>query len=291
MESQRYTIRDLSDVAGIPVQNIRVWEKRYQLFKPERSDTNIRLYKSDDITKIVLVQFLINSAYRVGKLAKKHTHELQLMVRREIMQNPGISEDMRFLVFQLLEGDFVTFEEKLRNALDDISPLDFIFGSLIPLTNLIKVISSVQSDNFYCEKFVKNIILKVLISRANMAERINPGELETLIFQSDTERIPLNHGIINYLAQLKRYKSHFFFNKISSTDIDNFKGKIKPDIVYTEFNEKQSLEDVIISLNSIEKSFPLSKILVSGIRMEKFWKEIPNKVYFVRNPEIVYKTL
>ena len=39
-----FSIKDLENLSGIKAHTIRIWEKRYKLLEPERSDTNIRSY-------------------------------------------------------------------------------------------------------------------------------------------------------------------------------------------------------------------------------------------------------
>ena len=40
----QYSIKELEKLSGIKAHTIRIWEKRYQLIAPGRTDTNIRLY-------------------------------------------------------------------------------------------------------------------------------------------------------------------------------------------------------------------------------------------------------
>ncbi|MEN8927716.1 MAG: MerR family DNA-binding transcriptional regulator, partial [Flavobacteriales bacterium] len=37
-----FSIKDLENLSGVKAHTIRIWEKRYNLLEPERSDSNIR---------------------------------------------------------------------------------------------------------------------------------------------------------------------------------------------------------------------------------------------------------
>lgn len=39
-----FSIKDLENLSGIKAHTIRIWEKRYNLLTPDRTDTNIRTY-------------------------------------------------------------------------------------------------------------------------------------------------------------------------------------------------------------------------------------------------------
>ena len=48
-----FSIKDLENLSGIKAHTIRIWEKRYNLLKPKRTETNIRLYTPGDLTKLL----------------------------------------------------------------------------------------------------------------------------------------------------------------------------------------------------------------------------------------------
>ena len=50
-----YKIKDLENLTGIKSHTIRIWEKRYQLLSPDRTDTNIRRYSLNSLVVMVNV--------------------------------------------------------------------------------------------------------------------------------------------------------------------------------------------------------------------------------------------
>ena len=54
---QTYSIADLEKLSGIKSHTIRIWEKRYNIVSPERTDTNIRAYNDDQLKKILNISF------------------------------------------------------------------------------------------------------------------------------------------------------------------------------------------------------------------------------------------
>ncbi len=49
----RFSIKDLENLTGIKAHTIRIWEKRYNLLEPKRTDTNIRYYDLSKFSKII----------------------------------------------------------------------------------------------------------------------------------------------------------------------------------------------------------------------------------------------
>ena len=48
-----FSIKDLENLSGIKAHTIRIWEKRYNVLEPMRSDTNIRSYDIKNLQKVI----------------------------------------------------------------------------------------------------------------------------------------------------------------------------------------------------------------------------------------------
>ena len=67
---QDFTIKDLENISGIKAHTIRIWEKRYNLLHPKRTNTNIRLYSNNDLQKLLNIVLLNNNNFKISKIAK-----------------------------------------------------------------------------------------------------------------------------------------------------------------------------------------------------------------------------
>ena len=66
----KFSIKDLENLSGIKAHTIRIWEKRYGLFNPNRTDTNIRYYSLESLQKILNIAYLNNNGFKISKIAK-----------------------------------------------------------------------------------------------------------------------------------------------------------------------------------------------------------------------------
>ena len=51
-----FSIKDMENFSGIKAHTIRIWEKRYNLLSPKRTDTNIRYYDLENLKKFQKLQ-------------------------------------------------------------------------------------------------------------------------------------------------------------------------------------------------------------------------------------------
>jgi DNA-binding transcriptional MerR regulator len=64
----QFSIKDLENLTGIKAHTIRIWEKRYNLLTPKRTETNIRYYDLASFQKLLNVSYLNNNGYKISKI-------------------------------------------------------------------------------------------------------------------------------------------------------------------------------------------------------------------------------
>ena len=80
-----YSIKELESISGIKAHTIRIWEQRYGLLNPDRTDTNIRRYTDSDFKKLLNIVSLINLGMKISKIGALSDTEIESRVS-EILQ-------------------------------------------------------------------------------------------------------------------------------------------------------------------------------------------------------------
>jgi DNA-binding transcriptional MerR regulator len=71
-----FSIKDLENFSGIKAHTIRIWEKRYKILEPDRTDSNIRTYSETELKKILNVAYLNRNGLKISKIARLDDDEL-----------------------------------------------------------------------------------------------------------------------------------------------------------------------------------------------------------------------
>jgi DNA-binding transcriptional MerR regulator len=53
-----YKIRDIEVLTGIKAHTLRMWEKRYRILIPERTNTQIRTYTDSELSYLLNISLL-----------------------------------------------------------------------------------------------------------------------------------------------------------------------------------------------------------------------------------------
>jgi hypothetical protein len=74
-------------LAGVPVDTLRVWERRYGVVRPPKSPGRQRLYSRADIERLALIKALVEAGHAVGEVAGLGEETLRSM--RALGGDPG----------------------------------------------------------------------------------------------------------------------------------------------------------------------------------------------------------
>lgn len=69
-------------MAGLPVETLRVWERRYQISDTRRSSHGQRLYSAEQVERLALLKQLVDQGHGIGLLAGLSRQQLQLMLEQ-----------------------------------------------------------------------------------------------------------------------------------------------------------------------------------------------------------------
>jgi len=104
-----YSISDLAELTGVKTHTLRVWEKRYGLLTPQRTDTNIRYYLDKDLKVLKLVLNLYNHGVRISRIAEMTPEEME----QESQLVTAVDEDDEAKILHCLSNLDVTGMESI----------------------------------------------------------------------------------------------------------------------------------------------------------------------------------
>ena len=90
--TSKYSIKDLERLSGIKAHTIRIWEQRYNLLNPNRTDTNIRLYNDQELMVLLNISLLIKHGGKISHIAKLKNEEIVERIQ-EMVQQPKSTDE------------------------------------------------------------------------------------------------------------------------------------------------------------------------------------------------------
>ena len=108
-----FSIKNLENISGIKAHTIRIWEKRYKLLSPERTNTNIRKYSLESLRKLLNITLLYKKGFKISKIANLEPHNIPLLVREIALENSSENISINALKLSMVNFDVGMFDTKL----------------------------------------------------------------------------------------------------------------------------------------------------------------------------------
>jgi DNA-binding transcriptional MerR regulator len=261
-----FSIKDLENLSGIKAHTIRIWEKRYNLLEPERTDTNIRTYNIDNLQKLLNVSFLNNNGYKISKIATLENGKIPTIVKeiaqKNSIQNPAIND----IKIAMLNFDPSKFYSTYNSLSKEKSFRDIFYDVFIPLLSEIGMLWQTNTINPAHEHFISTLIRQKILVNTELIQAENKltSNKTFVLFLPDNEIHELGLMFINYELISKGYQSIFLGQSVPT---DNLKELINlnVEVVFISyFTIKPEAEELLGYLHEFE-----NKILSQS--NAKFW--------------------
>lgn len=158
----QFSIKDLENLSGVKAHTIRIWEKRYNLLEPERTETNIRQYDLINLKKLLNVTFLYNHGYKISKIARYKESEI-----KELIENLGTGDQETFAIQEfkkaMFEFDHALFATTYEQLAKEKSFDSIFYDVFIPLLDEIGTLWLTGTIDPVHERFTSELIKQKII--------------------------------------------------------------------------------------------------------------------------------
>ena len=278
-----YSIKELENLSGIKAHTIRIWEKRYSLIEPHRTNTNIRYYTDNELKKILNVAVLNRHGIKISSIAKLTDLELREKIIRVSATSDSNDTLIDSMVLSMIDLDEYKLEAMIDKSINKIGFKSTVTDVLYPFLDKVGILW--QSGDVYPaqEHFVSFLIRQKIISATDHISNIfNPNGKKFLLLLPEGEwhEIALlfaqylikeaNHEVI-YLGQSVPYSDVLAIGASKRLDFILFSSSIS----HTGFKLGRYLED-------LGGAFPDKKILYCANNSGELTNERPKNLIYLQ---------
>lgn len=221
MVMQQFSIRDLEHFSGIKAHTIRMWEQRYQLLEPNRTDTNIRYYTGDHLKFLLNVGMLLDSGMRISKVAAMSPDEIAQAVAA-IQQEAGSDE----AIFNALKVSMLNYDEALFRRVSEAAVAQRGFNRTVQEIYLpfLGQMGMLWLTNAICpaqEHFISHLLREQLMSVAHATPPPSPEDAPIwVLYLPEREVHDLSLLYFHVLAREAGVRSIFLGANVPFEDLE-----------------------------------------------------------------------
>lgn len=277
------SIKDLENLSGIKAHTIRIWEKRYNLLDPIRTDTNIRTYDVSSLTKLLNVTLLINHGYKISKISQHNSEQIADLVKGITTKINSNSHAISAFKRSMMEFDQSLFFKTHDELLAQKSFREVFYQVFIPLIEEIGLLWQTNTITPAHEHFISYLIKQKILVNTALIQSQTPTKTDTVfvLFLPMHEIHELGLMYLNYEFLNLGYQTIFLGE---SLPVDNLKEFIQTfeDVTFVSyFTVEPNPEDLQEYINNIDQNILQSntKFWVTGrLAPQIDTKKVKNKI-------------
>lgn len=274
-----FSIKDLENLSGIKAHTIRIWEKRYNILEPMRTETNIRFYDIYNLQKLLNITLLHNYGYKISTISKYPAEKIPVLVREIISEKSVKHHAINAFKMAMINFDQSLFINTYNNLLSEKSFREIFNEIFIPLLNEIGLLWQTDTIKPAHEHFISNLILQKLIINTEKVQIVEPEKKDKIfvLFLPINEVHELGLMYINYEISLNGYKSIYLGANIPFEDLKDI-AQIFSDIVFVTYMtispEKNEVENYILQIKEEILKNSSSELWLMGRNTEHVHQKI-----------------
>ncbi|WP_439131952.1 MerR family transcriptional regulator [Polaribacter sp.] len=201
---QDFTIRDLENISGIKAHTIRIWEKRYNLLQPRRTETNIRYYTPQNLTKLLNIVLLNNNNYKISKIAAMSEEMITTKSRELAFSVATNDEAINSFKVAMFQFDKILFNNTYNKLLHKKTFREIFKDIFIPFLDHIGLLWQTETLLPAHEHFISNLIAqKIQINTEKLQYSIANTNKTYVLFLPENEIHELGLMYLNYELVLR----------------------------------------------------------------------------------------
>ncbi len=274
-----FSIKDLEALSGVKAHTIRIWEQRYGLLKPQRTDTNIRFYSNDELKNLLNIALLNKNGFKISHI----TNFTDLQVKEKILSLNNSEAQLERIVTELINTmiDFnvIDFELIINKYIAQKGIERTITQILFPFLEKVGLLWQTHSINPVQEHLVTNIIRQKFIVAIENATPFKVSNKKVLIFAPQTEYHELGLLYVNYQMKIRGIETIYLgvnVPVVNMTELVEFK---KPDYIYCHITSLQQVSGFEKFIVMCKKYLPTNiPLILSGFLAQQNNKNLPQNI-------------
>jgi DNA-binding transcriptional MerR regulator len=285
-----FSIKNLENITGIKAHTLRIWEKRYSLLQPERTDTNIRRYSLESLKKLLNITLLYNQGFKISKIAQLDVNEIPILVRDIALKSSSEQVSINALKLAMVNFDTVmfdiTFDELIKQH-----DFGFIFINIfMPLMRELGILWQTGAISPSHEHFITNLVKQKIHTQTELSQRTQTTQQNDKIFVlylPENEIHELGILFLNYHILSKGYKTIFLGQSLPTDSLETlftFSTELNFVTYLTVEPNKNEIMDYLNDFHKRILSDTNSKLLIFGpMQVEIDLGKMPEKIELFRS--------
>ena len=264
MKEEKYSIKDLENFTHIKAHTIRIWEQRYNLLAPKRTDSNIRYYDKEDLKKILNVNMLYSNGMKISKIAALGEEEIIRKCKDILNREENLaSAEVENYILDITDFNHDKLRIKFKESFEEHGANKFYGSVIAPLLIRMGKLWQVNTLEIVHEHFLSSLLREFLITKMHETKTKRNGT-KVVCFLGDEEMHEFSMLFYLMILTNKGYECIYLGQNLPLDELELFKLKVNPDIYLTSFVGQISEKNFVRQIERLRNITRNKKLVISG---------------------------
>lgn len=274
-----YSIKELENLSGIKAHTIRIWEKRYGIIKPARTETNIRYYCDDDLKRLLNIAILNKFGMRISSISKLSDKEMSEKVIQFSSNISDSESNIDNLILAMVDLDEYKFDRILSRYIMHEGFENTVVNIIFPYFQRIGLLWQTGAINPAHEHFVSNLFRqKLLVAIDNILITDKKDVKKYILFLPEGEYHELALLFYNYMIKKSGKLVYYLGSSVPFSALAETVKMVNPDYLFASITTTMTKEDVGEYFKKLSEAFPKQQIFATGLQIQDNYSNLPSNI-------------
>jgi DNA-binding transcriptional MerR regulator len=273
-------------MTGIKAHTIRIWEQRYNILSPNRTDTNIRFYTEEDMKRLLNIALLNRNGFKISQIASMNSNQLHERVLKLNENNFEQNNIISALVMAMITFDENSFEKIISSIIQRNGFEKTFIEIIFPFLNRIGILWQTGIIRPVHEHFITHLVRqKIMAATQRYSGEPHERSAKYMLFLPERELHELPLLFINFSLRSLHQQTLYLGAAVPNDDIFACYNDFKPEFIFTSCISHPNNGNVQSFINELAEQCSDSIIYISGIQVIDNAVECPRNVHLLFNVE------
>lgn len=278
-----FSIKDLENISGIKAHTLRIWEQRYGILKPDRTDTNIRHYGDQELKLVLNIALLQEKGgFKISEIAKMSDAEIVSHILQLSETSFNHVDHMQALTIAMMDLDEARFQALTRNIVNAHGFEYYMLEVIYPFMRRLGTLWLSGSVGPAQEHFISHLIRQKLIAAIDQQDlSLKPNAKRVLLYLPEGELHEIGLLFANYVFRARKHAVVYLGQSLPYDELLLAYSIHKPDYIFSVFTTEPSVDEIDAYMAQMAVDMPNTKIILTGYVVLQPERKLPVGIHTI----------
>lgn len=275
-----YSIKDLEHLSGIKAHTLRIWEQRYGILNPCRTETNIRFYGDEELKLVLNIALLQNKGgFKISSIVKMSKDEIFAHILAFSNTSLSFPEQIQALTLAMLDLDESKFQQLTQNIVNKHGFESYMLNIIHPFMRRLGTLWLSGSVGPAQEHFISHLIRQKVIAAIDAQDlNLKPHSKKFLLYLPEGELHEIGILFANFILRARKHSVVYLGQSLPYEELLLAYEIHQPDYVFSVFTSEPNTDLINDYLSKMSKDLPKSKIYLTGYQALQPTCTVPDNI-------------